>query len=525
LVPHGVHQAILWYGISFVAAIYAALIVGSTSFAAPVTSSAASLSHRSLWILTAFVLAGLCGGQIWLARQLSLPNRGLLFQQTARPYQRLSQWIDFLRRPEDWLATHERIGLDALHRVRDQNPLPPLDGTVDVIPSFQSSVIANGLKYDPRPSLQEYATYTHALIEKNRAFFRSDRAPAYLLLVPGSIQDRHPATAEGALWPDFLSRYTPVDVAGNLIVLRRRYQPIDAPLRHARTETVELNSPVTMDSIPPGAVFARIDIKPTIGGRIANTLFKSALVYIDIEYLDGTRSSYRLVPANAREGFFISPLIASGADYLAVAMGLPNENPRTVKSFLIRTGKWGGWLWHSKVAITLDVLDDVIIRDNADLKLMSSPLRSDIELLRIFYKSRTSANVVMIPQGLFAHAPARLTIETNRSKSLQIGFGILDSAWQTDGKTQGVCFSVIDKTSPTALFGRCLNPREEQADRGPQVAQIALPDEAGSLVLETTCRAADCGWAWSYWSQVLLRDEGQTSNHETGQQDKAVKRQ
>ena len=121
LVPHGVHQAILWYGISFAAAIYAALIVGSTSFAAAVTSSAASLSHRSLWILTAFVLAGLCGGQIWLAQQTGHANRYLLFWQTAQPYQRISQWIDFLRRPEEWLAAQEKISLEALRRVRDQN--------------------------------------------------------------------------------------------------------------------------------------------------------------------------------------------------------------------------------------------------------------------------------------------------------------------------------------------------------------------------------------------------------------------
>jgi hypothetical protein len=118
-----------------------------------------------------------------------------------------------------------------------------------------------------------------------------------------------------------------------------------------------------------------------------------------------------------------------------------------------------------------------------------------------------------------------LTIETNRSKSLQIGFGVLDSAWQGEAKTQGACFSVMEENSPTAMFSRCLNPREEQADRGEQTAEIALPDKVKSLVLETTCRnRADCGWAWSYWSQVSLRDESPTSSHETGQQDKAGNR-
>jgi hypothetical protein len=523
LVPHGVHQAILWYGISFVAAIYAALIVASTSFAVAATSPATSLSHRSLWILTAFVLAGLCGGQTWLAQQTGHVNSDLLLRQAILPYQRISQWIDFLRQPEPWLAVQERKSLEALRQLRDKYPLPPLEGAVDIIPSFQSSVIANGLKYDPRPSVQEYATYTHRLIEKNRAFIRSDRAPAYLLMVPSSVLGRHPAAAEGAMWPDFLSRYTPVDTVGIWIVLRRRDQPIDIPLSRVRTETVELNSLVTMDSIPPGAVFAKIDVQPTINGRIANILFKSALIYIDINYADGTQSSYRLVPAMAREGFFISPAFESSQDYLALALGrLREENKRTVKSFLIRTDSFGDWLWDSKVTVTLDVLDDKIIRDNVDTKkIMSSSLRRNIELLQIFDRSRADSKVSMMPAGLFAHAPTWLTIETNRSKSLRIGFGILDSAWQGEAKTQGACFSVMEGNSLTAMFSRCLNPMEEQADRGEQTAEIALPDEITSLVLGTTCRnRVDCGWPWSYWGQVSLRDESPTSSHETGQQDK-----
>jgi hypothetical protein len=47
---------------------------------------------------------------------------------------------------------------------------------------------------------------------------------------------------------------------------------------------------------------------------------------------------------------------------------------------------------------------------------------------------------------------------------------------------------------PAALFERCLNPKEEQADRRLQVVQIALLDGVRNLVLETACRA-DCGWA------------------------------
>jgi hypothetical protein len=39
---------------------------------------------------------------------------------------------------------------------------------MDAIPSIQSALIAHGLRYVPRPSIQQYATYTRRLIEKNR---------------------------------------------------------------------------------------------------------------------------------------------------------------------------------------------------------------------------------------------------------------------------------------------------------------------------------------------------------------------
>ena len=59
--------------------------------------------------------------------------------------------------------------------------LPRLEGAVDIIPSKQSLLIAHGLDYRPRFTVQEYTTYTDVLIERNRAFFRGALAPANLI--------------------------------------------------------------------------------------------------------------------------------------------------------------------------------------------------------------------------------------------------------------------------------------------------------------------------------------------------------
>jgi hypothetical protein len=226
----------------------------------------------------------------------------------------------------------------------------------------------------------------------------------------------------------------------------------------------------------------------------------------------------------ARQGFFLSPLVETSTDYLVLAAGREHLILRRAKSFALRTGRLGRWLWQSKFAVTFATLDTRQIRDAADLESMRPKPRQQFELLDLLQRNQPKPGAELASEGLLAKAPMQLTLANSEHKSLQITFGLVDSSWQGNGKqTGGVCFRVSSTGTPAALFERCLNPGEEQADRGPQAAQIALPDEVKSLVLETTCRA-DCGWAWSYWSQVSLRDQTPASSHETGQQDKAEKR-
>lgn len=501
LVRHGVHQAITWYGISFAAAVYFV-------FRASPSPLRASHSLRKEWLLRpsfllAFVFAGFCGAQLWLSSQGVSTNRDLLVRQLLLPYERMSQWIDFIKNPKSWLDAQETMRAEAIKRVRIEQPLLPLKGTVDAIPSIQAALIANGLAYHPRPTIQEYTTYTKTLIEKDRAFFTGDSAPDYLLMTPGAIDGRHPASAEGALWPLFLSLYAPSESIGNLILLKKRDHPIAAPMRQIRADTISLNAPIMMDALASRAVFSKIDVQPTFAGRLATFLFKSAMLYIDVEYIDGAKASYRIIPAMAREGFFISPLIENSIEYLALSIGLQGAIPHKVQSFAVRTEGWGRWLWRSTAAVTLAVLDDQPIRDATNLQELPSNIRQRIELLRLLSQNQPKPTAGMIPDGLLAHAPTQLKLETKGRKSLEISFGVLDSAWQKDAKTDGVCFRVVSEKEPTALYERCLDPRETMSDRGLQTAEIALPD-VSSLSLETTCRIG-CGWGWSYWSRVSLK--------------------
>jgi hypothetical protein len=113
--------------------------------------------------------------------------------------------------------------------------------------------------------------------------------------------------------------------------------------------------------LPDKAIFARIDVQPTFLGRLANFVLKSAPLHIDVQYVDGTEAHYRFIPAIGREGFFLSPLIATAENYISMATGKAGSSPQKVKSFVIRADTLANWLWSKTVTIRLDVLEDDLL--------------------------------------------------------------------------------------------------------------------------------------------------------------------
>src|SRR5262249_44867842 len=85
----------------------------------------------------------------------------------------IAQWsaiVEFVSDPARWQTDAAAAKEHAWTALRRARLLPILEGTVDIIPSEQGAVLANGLNYVPRPIFQEYATYTRRLIESDAAF-------------------------------------------------------------------------------------------------------------------------------------------------------------------------------------------------------------------------------------------------------------------------------------------------------------------------------------------------------------------
>jgi hypothetical protein len=201
-----------------------------------------------------------------------------------------------------------------------------------MIVSQQSAVLAHGLDYRPRPSFQEYSTYTPSLNEANRSFFASDRAPDWVIFGLSPIDNRHPALAEGASWPELLRRYKPESAAPGLVFLRRRSQAAPDVLGAPSGFTARLG--VAFSLAPRQPSFVRLTLRPTLAGRLASAAYRSGQLTIVSTLEDGTVHMARLIAGSAATGFVVSPLVSNAEEFNDLA-SLQLDHARFVGSVRI----------------------------------------------------------------------------------------------------------------------------------------------------------------------------------------------
>lgn len=484
-VRHDLHSLIAWGSLAIAAQAY--LMIAYNSFR--------SAAMRAL-ILTGIVGSAFPGYFVsqWASGAFSLPFGPMLASATGQ----LTLATQLAIEPEVWRKEARDAQARSIEAIREAYPLPTLTGTVDIIPSEQAAVIANGLTYHPRPTVQEYTAYTGALISRDRAFFSGERAPDNLIMAPGSIDNRHPASAEGSLWPLFLTRYTPTRLLPEMVVLQRRKQPLNGFTKPSVMFNAQIDENI---SVPSGTepLMIAVDIHQTLIGRFLNFAFKPPQISLVVRYGDNTEATYRLIPAMAREGFLISPLINNAQEYLLLASGRMERMWKRPISIRIDGDRFG-IAYDRDIGLTFTPLESSILASGApDQQLIAeaeTEARRRATVTAIIANSpNPGPDVKVIPEGLGAHAPSKLAIPVGPGGKLLLGYGIRDGAWQGGGGTDGVCFAV--KSTETTLFERCLDPKDVEADRGRQSATIVVPKET-IIFLETSCKQT-CTWDWSYW--------------------------
>jgi hypothetical protein len=250
--------------------------------------------------------------------------------------------------------------------IRAASPLPRVTGAVDLYPYDLSLLFADGMKWDPRPIIQSHAAYTPTLGAKNAAHLSGNDAPENIFFAVDPIDQRLPALEDAASWPLLLSKYSILGFHGNYLHMVRFAHPtamhFDRPSAAAMARIGE------WVNVPWGGelVWASIDMRPTILGRLVLAAFKLPRVWIEAKLADSRTVQNRYIPEMGQGGFLLSPYVGSTADFAMTAAG--SDKGLDVRQIRLVTPVVG--LWTRRIGFSFRVLDIPRQREVRRLVLM-----------------------------------------------------------------------------------------------------------------------------------------------------------
>ena len=247
---------------------------------------------------------------------------------------------------------------DATASLGGSPPFAGYRGTADVYPWDLTPLIAAGSSWTPRPVIQSYAAITPALAQGNARHLQQS-GPARVYFAVNPIDNRYPSMEDGVSWLPLLGMYSPVSLEGGYAVLERG-SPAGQALRPGTPVTVQAT--LGRDVAVSGwerPVWASIDIRPTLAGKLATVLYKSPRLTLKVRYEDGGTAEYRLVASMAKSGFLLSPTVASADDYVALASSHGGDllGKRRVVALGVSGDSGTRMLWNLDYTIRFSPLD------------------------------------------------------------------------------------------------------------------------------------------------------------------------
>lgn len=487
-VRHDAHALQAWTGLVLVSIALMPLV----GRARPALLAIALLATAAHWISGAH--QGFAGG--W--------PRPLVGERSAT--QAAAGW-QYLSDRDGRLATLDRARAQAWALLADRYRLPALDGRVDVVPWPGIAAVAAGLDYRPRPA-PGYIASTPALRRLVVAYFTGPLRPDWVLWRQQELDRQYPLLQEAHLLPLLLTGYDWVDSAAGFLLLRHRDR--------ARTLT---ETPLATLTLPPdawvdlpaaqGPLWARLELPVTLWGHLQTALWRPPLLALGVELADGTQLSFPLPRPPAAEGFLLSPVSVDLTGLALLLRWLDDHalppSPRRVRLSSDQAAPSLAYAWPARLQLArLEVAgarEFPLDPDSLSGVLLDELLSS--------YPPGSSKHPPGLQSGgrLVAFPPSRLTLKVASllgAGRLQVGFGIVDEAWQSEAATDGACFRIeaMAGGSPTVLFERCLDPFRVAADRGPQSTVVILPERGVEALLFATDPRGNLYRDWAYWQDL-----------------------
>lgn len=232
-------------------------------------------------------------------------------------------------KPEDLKSSY----LNTINTIKTQSRLPVLNGTTDIYSFNQAILLSSQNKWVPRPIFQSYAAYNKKLIEINEFHLKSNRAPDNILYKIEPIDNRLPAIEEGLSWATLLGYYYIDKKESDYLLLKKKPKPTNYIYKELYSQKYKMGEIVPIPN--NNLIFAEIDFKPTIVGKLLGTLYKPSFLMISIQLKDNTKVYYRLISSMTQTKFLLSPLVQDNDDFSQLYNYSFSLHQKKVKNFII----------------------------------------------------------------------------------------------------------------------------------------------------------------------------------------------
>jgi hypothetical protein len=415
-----------------------------------------------------------------------------------------AHWSSYRRSFDERLET-ERAQFGLTHTRAEVG-----NSTVDVLGFDQAIALYNGLNYRPRPVFQSYSTFTPHLARLNYDYYMSDRAPDYVLFKMQTIDNRWPTLDDGPVLGLLMYRYRYIHTEMGYHLWKRRDSKPDVSFltnREVRTDVAPLNIPVTLKNLSEKQLWATIDIRPSLFGRLRSFFYKPAFVNLVIKDTASRRSVFRLTPPQAKTGFILNPMIEDTSAYLQLAT---NESGRRLRSLQIQVADDDKHFFAGTAQLELFELPAVPASTEYSQQLNKARFWMFSSYPITARSAQTPREIKLDGRNaILMHAPSQMEFEVPAG-ALEVsgGFGFVPGAYQNGGRTKGAEFSVVwtNGQERTEIYKRFLNPVEVETDRGLQDFRVGLRGITGGRLLFQTSPgpSKDASWGWTFWTGIAI---------------------
>ncbi|MEM9479593.1 MAG: hypothetical protein AAGA58_08075 [Verrucomicrobiota bacterium] len=389
--------------------------------------------------------------------------------RNLRSLHRLEEVRD--EKESEWRAARKELALPRIEEAVGRD-------TIDFLGDRQGYALANSFRLKSRPMFQAFSAYSPSLCARNALFYATEEAPDWVAVELAPIDGRFPFSADGPAFIQVLQRYDLALFESPFLLYQRREIPEAIEFLDLPEVDAMLGETILVPTVPEGKwLWAEIDLKPTLSGKIGSLLAQPSAIELKIEEANhplGSKS-YRLPAPLAASGILLHPFLRDTADVSLLGSG---KAPTSIQRFSIHVGSG----FHAEVKIrfrTIGLRPQYRMDEN---ELWEAGLGVPLDGIESAVPPRWQEMKGEV--GLCVQAPGRIEVPVPvGSNRLRGRFGVDRDAYRDDESATGT-ITFAARADGETLWESTIDPIEKKSQRAWQVFEFQLPAETKTMMLE-----------------------------------------